>query len=52
MALLVLYFGPGNLLTPEDSFAAISNRLFCGPVVETLVYSKFPKTVGLDCLYN
>lgn len=45
MALLVLYFGPGNLLTPEDSFAAISNRLFCGPVVETLVYSKFPKTV-------
>jgi hypothetical protein len=40
MALLVLYFGPSNLLQPEASFAAISNRLFVGPVVETLVYSK------------
>ncbi|GIM12716.1 hypothetical protein Vretimale_15892, partial [Volvox reticuliferus] len=45
MALLVLYFGPSNLLTPEDSFAAISNRLIVGPVVETLVYSKVPKSV-------
>ncbi|GLC37188.1 hypothetical protein PLESTB_000989400 [Pleodorina starrii] len=45
MALLVLYFGPSNLLTPEESFAAISNRLIVGPVVETLVYSKIPKSV-------
>ncbi|PNW73530.1 hypothetical protein CHLRE_13g562750v5 [Chlamydomonas reinhardtii] len=45
MALLVLYFGPGDLLTPEASFAAISGRLFVGPVVETLVYSKIPKSV-------
>jgi len=40
MALLVLYFGPGDLLTPEASFNALSNRLMVGPVVETLVYSK------------
>lgn len=46
MALLVLYFGPGDLLTPEASFAAISGRLFVGPVVETLVYSKIPKSVS------
>lgn len=45
MALLVLYFSPSNLLTPEQSFAAISSRLMVGPVVETLVYSKVPKAV-------
>jgi hypothetical protein len=46
MALLVLYFGPSNLLQPEASFAAISNRLFVGPVVETLVYSKVGGALG------
>lgn len=46
MALLVLYFGPSDLLTPEESFAAFSNRLMVGPVVETLVYSKIPKSVS------
>ncbi len=45
MALLVLYFGPSNLLQPDASFAAISNKLFVGPVVETLVYSKVPQAV-------
>lgn len=45
MALLVLYFGPSNLLEPEESFAALSNRLIVGPVVETLVYSKVPAAV-------
>jgi hypothetical protein len=40
MALLVLYFGPSNLLQPQASFEAISERLIVGPVVETLVYSK------------
>lgn len=29
-----------DLLTPQESFAAISNRLLVGPVVQTLVYSK------------
>ena len=47
MALLVLYFSPSNLLTPEQSFAAISSRLMVGPVVETLVYSKVPKAVRM-----
>ncbi len=51
MALLVLYFGPGDLLTPQESFAAISGRLFVGPVVETLVYSKIPKSVSSSCYY-
>lgn len=84
MALLVLYFGPSNLLEPEvrawclrppcllmgsvaasarilpqpcttrsmhtpyvqASFDAVSNRLIVGPVVETLVYNKVPRTVG------
>ncbi|KAL6745998.1 hypothetical protein V8C86DRAFT_2957901 [Haematococcus lacustris] len=40
MALLVLYFSPSDLLDPEESFRAISNRLFVGPVVELLVYNK------------
>mmetsp|Transcript_11526 Transcript_11526/g.31413 ORF Transcript_11526/g.31413 Transcript_11526/m.31413 type:complete len:502 (+) Transcript_11526:120-1625(+) len=44
MALLVLYFGPSNLLEPEASFAAVANRLIVGPVVETLVFSKVPAT--------
>jgi hypothetical protein len=46
MALLVLYFGPGNLLEPEASFDALSKRLIVGPVVETLVYSKVKAAVG------
>mmetsp|Transcript_5307 Transcript_5307/g.11605 ORF Transcript_5307/g.11605 Transcript_5307/m.11605 type:complete len:498 (+) Transcript_5307:51-1544(+) len=45
MALLVLYFNPSNILEPDESFAAISNRLIVGPVVETLVYSKIPVSV-------
>jgi len=36
---------PPDLLTPQESFAAISNRLLVGPVVQTLVYSKVPRSV-------
>lgn len=46
MALLVLYFSPSNLLRPDESFAAVSNRLMVAPVVESLVYSRLPRTVG------
>lgn len=45
MSLLVLYFNPANLLQPDASFEAISDRLIVPPVVETLVYSKFQTTV-------
>lgn len=45
MSLLVLYFGPSDLLTPQESFRALSNRLFVGPVVEVLVYSKVKAAV-------
>jgi hypothetical protein len=34
-----------DLLTPQASFDAISERLLVGPVVRTLVYSKIPNTV-------
>ncbi len=46
MCLLVLYFSPGNLLQPDASFEAISDRLICPPVVETLVYSKVKASVS------
>jgi hypothetical protein len=45
MSLLVLYFSPSDLLTPDASFEAISDRLIVGPVVETLVYSKVKVSV-------
>ncbi|WIA12372.1 hypothetical protein OEZ85_012420 [Tetradesmus obliquus] len=45
MSLLVLYFNPSDLLTPQASFDAISRRLLVGPVVRTLVYDKIPNTV-------
>ena len=45
MSLLVLYFSPSDLLTPDASFEAISNRLIVPPVVETLVYSKIRASV-------
>jgi hypothetical protein len=47
MSLLVLYFNPSNLLEPDASFEALSNRLIVPPVVETLVYSKFRGAVSL-----
>jgi hypothetical protein len=34
-----------DLLTPQASFDALSQRLLVGPVVRTLVYSKIPNTV-------
>ena len=46
MSLLVLYFSPSDLLTPDASFEAISERLIVPPVVETLVYSKVKTSVG------
>ncbi|KAL0019064.1 hypothetical protein WJX79_006492 [Trebouxia sp. C0005] len=42
MALQILYFVPGNLLNPESSFQALSERLVVSPVLQTLVYSKNP----------
>ena len=42
MALQILYFVPGNLLNPEASFQALSERLVVSPVLQTLVYSKNP----------
>lgn len=43
MALQILYFVPGNLLNPESSFKALSERLVVSPVLQTLVYSKNPE---------
>lgn len=40
MALQILYFVPGNLLDPEASFQAISQKLLVSPVLQTLVYTK------------
>jgi len=37
--LQALYFGPNNLLDPEESWQRITNRLLVAPVVVTLVYS-------------
>ena len=50
MSLLVLYFSPSDLLTPDASFEAISERLIVPPVVETLVYSKVKTSVGTCAL--
>ena len=44
MALQILYFVPGNLLNPESSFRALSERLVVSPVLQTLVYSKNPES--------
>lgn len=49
MCLLVLYFNPSNLLEPDASFEALSERLICPPVVQTLVYSKFRGAVSVGC---
>ena len=35
-ALQALYFGPSNLLDPEESWKGITNRLIVAPVVSTL----------------
>lgn len=48
MCLLVLYFNPSNLLEPDASFEALSDRLICPPVVQTLVYSKFRGAVSAE----
>ena len=37
-ALQALYFGPSNLLDPEESWRSITDRLIVAPVVSTLVY--------------
>ena len=42
MALQILYFVPGNLLNPDASFQALTERLVVSPVLQTLVYSKNP----------
>eukprot|EP00850_Spirogloea_muscicola_P021612 SM000256S08666 [mRNA] locus=s256:90788:92917:+ [translate_table: standard] len=43
MVLQILFFGPANLLEPEESFRKVSNRLIVSPVVKTLVFSKVPE---------
>lgn len=43
--LLVLYFGPFNLLEPEASFTAIAGKWIVSPVVRILVYDRIPKSV-------
>lgn len=45
MSLLILFFNPSDLLTPDRSFEAFKDRLIVPPVVETLVYSKIKVTV-------
>ena len=44
MALLILYFVPFDLLTPQESFRAVSDKLFVSPVVRTLVFTKASRT--------
>ena len=43
MVLLILYFVPFDLLTPQDSFNAVADKLFVSPVVRTLVFTKASK---------
>ena len=43
MVLLILYFVPFDLLTPQESFDAVSEKLFVSPVVRTLVFTKANK---------
>lgn len=40
MVLLILYFVPWDLLTPEESFDAVADKLFVSPVLRTLVFTK------------
>ena len=40
MVLLILYFVPFDLLTPEQGFEAVSDKLCVSPVVRTLVFTK------------
>ena len=44
-ALQALYFGPSNLLDPDESWARITNRMIVAPVVSTLVYENVPDSV-------
>lgn len=43
--LLVLYFGPYDLLYPEPSFRAVAGKFIVSPVLRVLVYSRIPKSV-------
>ena len=45
-ALQALYFGPNNLLDPEQSWWAVTNKLIVAPVVSTLVYENIPGEVA------
>ena len=45
-ALQALYFGPNNLLDPEESWEDVTNRLIVAPVVATLVYENVPDYVN------
>jgi len=46
-ALQALYFGPNDLLSPEQSWRDITNRLIVAPVVGTLVYENVPEPVNV-----
>lgn len=46
MVLQILFFGPSNLLDPEESFNQISGKLIVSPVIKTLVYNKVPEAVS------
>lgn len=43
MVLLILYFVPFDLLTPQQGFDAVADKLFVAPVVRTLVFTKANK---------
>lgn len=45
MVLQILFFGPSNLLEPEETFRQISERLIVSPVIKTLVFNKVPDQV-------
>lgn len=49
-ALQALYFGPSNLLDPEESWRGITGRLIVAPVVSTLVYENIPSEAGVHNL--
>eukprot|EP00803_Ostreobium_quekettii_P006277 evm.model.scf_3018.1 EVM.evm.TU.scf_3018.1 scf_3018:3596-7346(+) len=45
IVLLVLYFGPFDLLEPEPSYRAVAGKLIVSPVLRVLVYSRIPQAV-------
>ena len=46
MVLQILFFGPSDLLNPQESFDALVGKLIVSPVVKTLVFEKVPEEVS------